>query len=264
MARIACGLEYDGGRFAGWQRQTSGTPTVQAAVEAALSRVADCAVEVTCAGRTDAGVHATLQVCHFDAPVERSEKAWVMGANTALPADVALRWARPVPESFHARYSAEARRYRYVILEGWDRPALWRQRAAWQHTTLDVSAMQRAGERLLGEHDFTSFRSAACQARHAWRRLDSVLVERRGRAVIIDVAGNAFLHNMVRIIAGVLMAIGRGERSPAWVDELLTARDRTRSGMTAPPRGLYFVGPRYPHVFGLPEPEPPQWPGVPG
>jgi tRNA pseudouridine38-40 synthase len=261
VARIACGVEYDGGRFAGWQRQARGTPSVQAAVEQALSRVANHPVEVVCAGRTDSGVHATTQVFHFDVHVRRPEKAWVMGANTALPADVALRWARAVPDSFHARYSARQRRYRYVILEGWDRPALWRQRAAWEHARLDIAAMQDAGARLVGEHDFSAFRSAACQARHAWRRLEAVEVERRGRAVLIDVVGNAFLHNMVRIIAGVLMAIGRGDQTPVWVDHLLAVGDRTQAGMTAPARGLYFIGPVYPPEFGLPDPDGPQWPG---
>ncbi len=258
--RFACALEYDGGAFRGWQRQRPGVRTIQAVVEQALSRVADAPITAVCAGRTDAGVHATGQVCHFDSPVERGEKAWVMGANTILPEDCALRWARPVANGFHARYSALSRRYRYVILEGWNRSALWWQRAAWYHGTLDVPAMQNAATHLLGEHDFTSFRSAACQARHAVRRIDGITIERRGRAVVIDVEGNAFLHNMVRIIAGVLLAVGAGEQPTDWTAHLLAAKDRTQAGVTAPARGLFLVGPRYGPEWGLPEPQLPPWP----
>lgn len=261
--RIACAVEYDGGGFYGWQRQQEGVRTVQDAVETALTRVADHPVAVTCSGRTDTGVHATTQVCHFDTSASRPEKAWVMGANTVLAPDVAVRWARPVPDSFHARYSAVSRHYRYVVLEGWNRSALWRERAAWHHAELDLDAMQRGAKRLTGEHDFSSFRSAACQARHAVRRLDAVDVRRAGQAVIIDVTGNAFLHNMVRIIAGVLITIGRGDREPEWTGHLLAVRDRRQAGMTAPARGLYFVGPLYPQTFGLPAPEWPPWPAAP-
>lgn len=258
--RIACGLEYDGGRFFGWQRQQPGVRTVQGEFEQALGHVAAAPVSVTCAGRTDTGVHATTQVCHFDTLATRSEKAWVMGANTALPGDVSVRWARVVPDDFHARYNAIGRRYRYVILEGWNRSALWRARAGWYHGRLDDEAMRTAARYLLGEHDFTTFRSAACQARHAVRRLDALDVERRGTALVIDVGGNAFLHNMVRIIVGVLMTIGRRERTPEWTRELLALRDRRAAGMTAPPEGMYFVGPVYPRHFGLPPPAPPAWP----
>lgn len=262
--RIACGVEYDGGRFYGWQRQAPGVRTIQAVIEHALSRVADHPLEVVCAGRTDSGVHATTQVCHFDTTAERSEKAWVMGANTALPPDVALCWARPVASDFHARYSAVSRHYRYVLLDGWRPSALWRARASWYPASLDLAAMRAAAGRLVGEHDFSSFRSAACQAAHAVRRIERIDVERRGRAVVIDVAGNAFLHNMVRIMVGVLLKVGRGEREPAWVDAVLAARDRRHAALTAPPQGLYFVGPRYPARFGLPRPQPPGWPCDPG
>jgi len=261
--RIACGVEYDGAGFSGWQRQHSGVRTVQASLERALAAVADHPVAITCAGRTDAGVHATTQVFHFDTRAGRSEKAWVMGTNTALRDDVSLRWARPVADSFHARYSARGRRYRYVIVEGWNRPALWRERAMWCHERLDETRMQSAAGHLLGEHDFTSFRSAACQARHPVRRLDSIRVLRRGPAVVIDVTGNAFLHNMVRIIAGTLLAIGRRQRPVEWTGELLAARDRRQAATTLPPYGLYFVGPTYPAAFELPPPCPPLWPAEP-
>lgn len=260
--RIACAVEYDGARFHGWQRQQPGIRTVQAELERALARVAAVPVTVTCAGRTDAGVHASTQICHFDTSVTRSEKAWVMGANTALADDVSVCWARPVPDEFHARYSALGRRYRYVILEGWNRSALWRERAGWHHARLDERRMQDGAAYLLGEHDFSSFRSVACQASHPVRRLDSLTVKRRDTAIVIDVEGNAFLHNMVRIIAGVLTTIGCGERPPEWVADLLVARDRRQSGMTAPARGLYFVGPVYPAAFGLPESLPPAWPAL--
>lgn len=261
--RVACGIEYDGGRFLGWQRQRGSARTVQDAIERALTRVADHPVTVVCAGRTDTGVHATTQVCHFDTSSDRSEKAWVMGTNTALADDVAVRWARPVPSDFHARYAAVARRYRYVLLEGWNRSALWRQRAGWYHTQLDLARMQAAARRLLGEHDFSAFRSSACQAVHALRRLEHIEVRRAGAAIVIDIQGNAFLHNMVRIIVGVLMAVGAGDRPPAWVETLLEHGDRREAGKTAPAQGLYLIGPVYPRRFGLPLPEPPQWPAIP-
>lgn len=261
--RVACGVEYDGSRFLGWQRQRGTARTVQGAIELALARVANHPIHVVCAGRTDTGVHATTQVFHFDTPAERPEKAWVMGANTALPDDVALRWARPVPNDFHARYSACSRQYRYVILEGWNRSALWRARAGWYHTQLDLAAMQAGAARLIGEHDFSAFRSSACQAAHAVRKLERVGVRRLGSAVVVDIEGNAFLHNMVRITAGVLMAIGAGDREPPWVDHLLATGDRRQAGKTAPAHGLYLIGPAYPQRFGLPPPEPPQWPATP-
>lgn len=259
--RLACVVEYDGTGFRGWQRQPGGVRTVQALVEHALARVADAQVDTVCAGRTDTGVHATGQVLHFDTAAIRPEKAWVMGTNDHLPPDVAIRRALPVADAFHARYDALARSYRYVIVEGVNRPALWRARAAWSHRTLDAGAMQAGARWLVGEHDFTSFRTAACQARHAVRTIDTLEVARAGGAITIDVRANAFLHNMVRIIAGVLMAVGRGERPPEWVGEVLARRDRTQGGVTAPPQGLYFLGPTYPPDFGVPAPVALHWPG---
>lgn len=259
-SRLACGIEYDGSGFRGWQRQAPGVRTIQAAVEQAFSMVADHPVHCVCTGRTDAGVHAVGQVIHFDTDSERSEKAWLMGGNTHLPADVAVRWVCPVDPEFHARYSAMARSYRYVIVEGWDRPALWRRRVLWSHRSLDIDAMNLAAQGLLGEHDFSAFRSADCQARHAWRRLERLDVSRRGRSVAIDVRANAFLHNMVRILVGTLIAVGRGEQPPEWPGELLEARDRKVSGTTVPPHGLYLLGPSYPDRFGLPGPHTAVWP----
>ncbi|MDZ7749996.1 MAG: tRNA pseudouridine(38-40) synthase TruA [Halofilum sp. (in: g-proteobacteria)] len=216
-----------------------------------------------CAGRTDAGVHATGQVIHFDTPARRPDKAWVMGSNSNLPADVAVRWAQPVDDGFHARFSTVDRTYAYLVREGMDRPALWGGRAAWSAAALDERAMARAAAALVGEHDFSAFRSAACQAPNPVRRIERVTVARHERVIRIDVRGNAFLHNMVRIIAGSLMAVGRGDREPGWIAEVLAARERTRAAATAPAEGLYFLGPRYPERFGLPPAGGPLWPGDP-
>ncbi len=251
--RMACVVEYDGSEFCGWQTQRRGR-TVQASLEHALAAVADHPVSVVCAGRTDAGVHATGQVIHFDTRVERPGRAWLMGGNTHLPRDAALRWTGRVDPGFHARYSAQVRHYRYLIVEGPDRPALWRDRAAWSRQRLDVEAMNRAAPHFLGERDFSAFRAAACQSTTAMRRIDTVRVRRRGRWVAIDIAGNAFLHNMVRIMAGTLMCVGRGERSPDWVAELTASGDRRLAGATARPEGLYFLGPDYDAHWGVPRP----------
>jgi len=259
--RVTCVVEYDGAGFQGWQIQPAGARTVQAVLEAALAGVADEPVSTVCAGRTDTGVHASGQVVHFDTTARRPEKAWVMGANTQLPPDVAVRRAVAVPDGFSARYDAHARTYRYVILEGWNRPALWRSRAAWSHRSLDAAAMQAGACHLLGEHDFSAFRSAACQARHPVRTVHAIDVRRNGACVSVDVRANAFLHNMVRIIVGTLMVVGRGEHAPAWVGDLLEARDRTAGAATAPPQGLYFLGPTYAREIGIPTPVEPGGPG---
>ena len=251
MQRIAVGVEYDGTRYAGWQRQ-AGVPTIQAVVERALGAVADHPVAAICGGRTDAGVHALGQVAHFDTPARRGMRGWTLGANTHLPPDVALLWAAEVPGDFHARYSALARTYRYVVQNRTVRPALARNRACWVHQPLDESAMHEAAQCLVGEHDFSAFRAAECQSRTAIRRLDRIAVHRSDDVVLIDVTANAFLHHMVRNIAGTLIEIGRGERRPAWVGEALASRDRRVAGMTAPPGGLYFLRIDYPAGFGLP------------
>jgi tRNA pseudouridine38-40 synthase len=251
MTRIALGIEYDGTRFSGWQRQHHAL-TVQQVLEEGLSRVADHPVAVTCAGRTDAGVHATQQVVHFDTASQRPERAWIRGVNSNLPEDVGVVWMREVPADFHARFSATARSYRYAIRSHPVRPVLSRHRVSWTWKPLDAEPMAAAAQTLLGEHDFTSFRAVACQARHPVRTIHSLTVKTLGGHIVIDVKANAFLHHMVRNIAGVLMAVGAGEQPVAWVSELLQARDRTAGGVTAPAQGLYFVAVEYPRQFGLP------------
>jgi tRNA pseudouridine38-40 synthase len=225
---------------------------IQSVVEAALSTVADHPVEVTAAGRTDAGVHAAMQVIHFDTPATRTERGWVRGATTNLPTQVSVLWAREVPDAFHARYSALARTYRYVILNRTARPAIEADRVAWVRDPLDADRMRTAAEHLVGEHDFSSFRAAECQARTPMRNMHAIGVQRTGEHIVITVQANAFLHHMVRNIAGVLIAIGSGERSTDWSAEVLAVRDRTQGGVTAPPGGLYLAGIRYTPSLGLP------------
>ncbi len=249
--RIALGLEYDGSAFSGWQSQAH-APGVQASVEAALSQVANHAIAVIAAGRTDAGVHAAMQVVHFDTESTRTERGWVLGANTYLPSQVSALWARVVPEAFHARYSAFARRYRYLILNRMSRPALAAHRVSWVRDPLDAARMHEAAQLLIGEHDFSSFRAAECQARTPMRRMHEITVERHGEVLVLTVLANAFLHHMVRNIAGVLIAIGTGERPVEWAQEVLEARDRTKGGITAPAAGLYLAGVQYSRSLGLP------------
>lgn len=251
MPRIALGLEYDGSAFSGWQSQAH-SRGVQASLESALSYVADHPVAVTAAGRTDAGVHAAMQVVHFDSPSVRSERGWVLGANTQLPPQVSALWAREVPDAFHARYSAFARRYRYLVLNRVPRPALAAHRVSWVRDPLDEARMNAAAQDLIGEHDFSSFRAAECQARTPMRHMHEINVERRGELLVLSVLANAFLHHMVRNIAGVLIAIGTGERPVSWAREVLDARDRTKGGITAPATGLYLAGVRYSANLGLP------------
>jgi tRNA pseudouridine38-40 synthase len=251
--RIALGIEYDGSAFRGWQRQQTGVRSVQACLEAALSRVADETIEVVCAGRTDAGVHATAQVVHFDTVAVRPERAWLLGTNTELPGDVRVLWRREMAEDFHARYSARARRYRYVILNRRVGSALERHRVGWEYRPLELAPMRAATRHLIGEHDFSSFRAAQCQANHAIRAVESLEVSQSGEYFFVDIVANAFLHHMVRNIVGVLLAIGRGEQAPDWTRELLERRDRTLAAATAPASGLYLVGVRYPEQHGIPE-----------
>jgi tRNA pseudouridine38-40 synthase len=253
VARIAVGVEYDGSAYAGWQAQPA-VASVQAVTERALSRIADAPVALVCAGRTDAGVHASGQVAHFDTAAERSVRSWVLGANSELPADVSLGWAQPVPDHFHARYSAEARTYRYLILNRGARAALYAHRAAWVHRPLDVQRMAEAARVLVGEHDFSAFRAAECQAKSPIRRLEQLSVVRCGDWLTIEATANAFLHHMVRNIAGLLIRVGRGDAAPAWAREVLEGRDRTLGAPTAPAAGLYLVRVRYPAVFALPVP----------
>lgn len=250
--RIALGIEYDGTDFCGWQR-LGHAPSVQQAVERALTTVADAPVEVHCAGRTDSGVHAHCQVAHFDADAERSMRGWALGGCSNLPDSIAVLWAQPVADDFHARHAARARCYRYSILNRPIRAALEGRYVTWFRRPLDAARMQRAGQALIGEHDFSAFRAAACQAPHARRNLHSIAVTRVGERVVVDVRANAFLHHMVRNIVGSLLPIGVGERPEGWMGELLAGRDRNLAGPTAPPNGLAFVGPRYPAEWGLPD-----------
>jgi tRNA pseudouridine38-40 synthase len=251
VLRFAVGLEYDGAAFCGWQRQAT-LRTVQAVTEQALSRIAAEPVALVCAGRTDAGVHARAQVAHFDTHARRSTRGWVLGGNSELPADVSISWAVPVPPHFHARYSALARTYRYLILNRLARSALHARRATWIHRPLDVERMRAAAPHLIGEHDFSAFRSSECQARSPVRRLERLGIERRGDWITIEATANAFLHHMMRNLAGLLLAVGRGDAPPEWAREVLLGRDRTRSAATAPACGLYLAAVRYPAAFGLP------------
>lgn len=248
---MALGIEYDGADFAGWETQVR-QRTVQSCVESALSRVADHPVKVVCAGRTDSGVHAFGQVVHFDTPAQRSARSWVLGSNVYLPPDAGVCWAREVAPEFHARFSARGRRYRYLIHNGLARPVLARRRITWERRPLETGRMREAGQFLVGEHDFSTFRSLDCQARHARRRIFRLDVWRTGDRVVIDVEANAFLHHMVRNIAGVLMAVGFGQREPGWVLDLLDWRDRRRGGVTAPADGLYLLAVEYPSHFRIP------------
>lgn len=266
MPRIALGLEYDGQSFAGWQLQ-SHARTLQGEVEAALATVADHPVNVIATGRTDAGVHAAMQVLHFDTDAVRPERGWMMGANTVLPQAISVQWVRELPLEFHARYSALARSYRYIILNRMPRPALLSGRVGWVRHTLDAERMHRAAQGLLGEHDFSSFRAAQCQSHSPVRRLYFIRVQRQQDFITVDVTANAFLHHMVRNIVGVLIAVGRGEAGEDWPAQLLHTRNRREAGVTAPADGLYLYGVHYPLEFALPSyraelawPPGPVWP----
>lgn len=252
MARIAVGIEYDGAQFSGWQAQ-QGQPTVQATLESALSQVADQPVQLICAGRTDAGVHAREQVAHFETTAERSTRSWVLGANSCLPAAITVRWAQVVAPHFHARYAALSRVYRYCILNRGERPALAARRAGFVRQPLRLEPMRAAAATLVGEHDFSAFRSAECQAKSPVRRLLLLRVERVGEWVLLEAEANAFLHHMVRNIAGLLIAVGRGDAAPEWASQVLASRDRRAGAATAPADGLYLWRVRYPREFGLPD-----------
>ena len=255
--RLALGVEYDGSGFSGWQRlSASGLQapdgSLQTALETALSKVADARIDTICAGRTDAGVHGQCQVVHFDTEVQRDLRGWVLGTTAHLPPTMAVRWCVPVADDFSARFSARARRYRYRILNRGTRPGLQRQYLSWERMPLDAGAMHEAAQALVGERDFSAFRSVQCQATHARRNLHAISVRRDGEEVVVEVEANAFLHHMVRNIVGSLLVVGRGERPVDWIGELLGGRDRTVAGPTAPSAGLLFIGPRYPRQWNLP------------
>lgn len=250
--KIAACVEYDGTAYCGWQR-LSHAPSVQAAVEKALSTIANQSIEVICAGRTDSGVHAVGQIIHFETNVVRTMTSWLRGANSNLPDDIALRWVKRVNDDFHARFSAYERQYRYIILNRKARPALQNKHVTWVFDPLDVNIMHQAAQCLLGEKDFSSFRASGCQARHAMREILSVRVARDDELIYIDIAANAFLHHMVRNIVGTLIEVGRGKRSVEQFANLIVLKDRNQAGMTAAAKGLYFVSVSYPEVFEIPK-----------
>ena len=252
MTRIALGIEYDGAQHYGWQRQRE-VPSVQEHLEKALSTVANTPIEVQCAGRTDAGVHATGQVVHFDCDAVRPLKAWTMGVNANLPSSVAVKWCVHVSDDFNARFSATGRRYRYVIYNHKMRPAILEQGITHIHRPLNEQLMHEAAQALLGEQDFSAFRAALCQSKTPFRNVTNVTVSRHGAFVVVDISANAFLHHMVRNIVGSLVEIGSGHQPVDWIATLLAGRDRTLSAATAKPNGLYLVKVNYPDAFGLPE-----------
>lgn len=251
--RIALAIEYDGSVYSGWQKQAAPElPTVQASLEGALSTVADTLITVACAGRTDAGVHATCQIVHFDTPVDRGDKAWVRGVNSLLPPTVRVLWSAEVGSEFHARFSATGRRYLYFVHNSKIASALFAGKLTQSRAELDLNLMQRASQLLLGERDFSSFRAAGCQSNTPNRNVFSANWYRQHELLVFDIHANAFLQHMVRNIVGSLLCVGRGEQKPEWITELLLARDRTQAAMTAPPDGLYLVQVDYPPEFKLP------------
>jgi len=252
VGRLAMGIEYDGTRFCGFQRLKHAA-SVQQAVEDALEKVASAPVRIHASGRTDSGVHATRQVIHFDPPVQRSEKAWIFGSNTNLPRDVAVRWVKPVSDDFHSRLGALGRRYRYILLNQISRPVLERYNVTWCRDPLDADAMHRAAQALVGEHDFSSFRAAGCQSKTPWRQMHFVEVKRYGPIVVIDIQGNAFLHHMIRNIAGALVSVGRGSQDEGHIERLLALKNRRKGDVTAPACGLHFVDSLYDERFDLPK-----------
>ncbi len=253
LIRYGAIVEYNGSTYRGFQQQKHDSQTVQETLHNALSQVAAEPVSLVCAGRTDAGVHATSQVIHFDTNAIRPNKAWVKGCNTAMPRDVRVRWAGEMPSQFHARFSATARSYRYLISDQAVSPGLLRDQITWSKFPLNVDAMQEGAQQLLGEHDFSSFRAAQCQAQNPIRTIQSIQFYRLyGGLIVMEIRANAFLHHMVRNIVGVLMAVGSGQKPAAWVTDVLQSCDRSAASVTAPAAGLYFVAAHYPDEFQLP------------
>lgn len=250
--RLALGISYNGQAYQGWQSQLSGQ-TVQDRLEAALSKFSAQKISTLCAGRTDAGVHALMQVVHFDTPLTRTTSSWVRGANALLPPDIAVQWAHQVPRDFHCRASALSRRYTYVLLESPVRPSIDNGRVGWVFRPMELSLMQSAAAHLLGEHDFTSFRAAACQALSPVKTLVSIDIYKRGAYWRFEFEANAFLHHMIRNIMGCLVAVGQGRHAPDWLQEVLEARSRDAAAPTFSPQGLYFLGPCYADHWGLPK-----------
>lgn len=251
MARIALSVEYNGAAYYGWQRQKN-VNSVQQELEQALKSISQQDIEIYCAGRTDAGVHATNQIVHFNTTVERPAKAWTMGVNANIPDTISVKWARHVPDDFHARYTATARRYRYIIYNSSLRPGIFAEGVSHYYLPLDAKPMHEAAQSLLGEHDFTSFRASHCQSKSPFRNIHHARVSRIGKYVILDIKANAFLHHMVRNIMGSLIKIGIGEEPVSWINELLAVKDRTKAAATAKPNGLFLVEVDYPKEWGLP------------
>lgn len=255
MANIAIGIEYDGHAYSGWQRQSNNVETIQAHIESAISKIANEKITLYCAGRTDAGVHATGQVANFHAVAQRSDFSWLRGTNTYLPQDIAVRWVKQVDNDFHARFSTMERCYRYIIDNSHSAaPALNRLRATWIHQPIDEGLMYHASRYLLGEHDFSAFRSSQCQAKSPVKTLKSLEIRRHGNIIICDITANGFLHHMVRNIMGVLIKVGIGKASIKWCEEVLNSRQRRLAGVTARPDGLYLSAVSYPENFDIPRP----------
>lgn len=257
--KIAIGLEYDGRHTCGWQTQPSGCG-IQDAVERAIGTIAGVSTAVTAAGRTDTGVHASCQIAHFDVTVDRPLTAWVRGVNAHLPDNVAVIWAKVVPDEFHARFAVEERGYRYVLLNHATRPGIMQGKVGWHHRPVDAEAMQAAASLLVGQHDFSAFRAAECQAKSPIKELRQAIVTRKGDYLVCEFRADGFLHHMVRNIMGCLVHIGAGGASPEWMTELLTHKDRTRAAPTFMPDGLYLSLIRYPSRFDLPETGRAIWP----
>ncbi|HEY0202183.1 MAG TPA: tRNA pseudouridine(38-40) synthase TruA [Burkholderiaceae bacterium] len=250
--RVALGVSYSGQGYHGWQSQPSGN-TVQDRLEGALRQFATQPIATLCAGRTDAGVHGLMQVVHFDTPLQRDPFSWVRGTNTFLPPDIAIQWACPVPTAFHARASATGRRYAYVLLESPVRPSVEAGRVGWTFHPLNGDAMREAAMHLLGQHDFSSFRAAACQAKTPIKTLRQITIRQRGAYWRFEFEADAFLHHMIRNIMGCLVAVGQGQHPPQWLCDVLAARSRDAASPTFAPDGLYFLGPQYDPTWGLPE-----------
>lgn len=259
--RLALGISYNGQAYQGWQSQLSGL-TVQDKLEAALGRFTDSRVSTLCSGRTDAGVHALMQVIHFDTEATREPASWVRGTNANLPRDIAVQWAQVVPDAFHCRASAISRRYAYILLESPVRPSIDAGRTGWSFRPLDMATMQQAVRHLLGEHDFSSFRASACQALSPVKNLQRIDITRRGAYWRFEFEANAFLHHMIRNIMGCLVTVGQGKYPPEWMNQVLAARNRDVAAPTFSPDGLYFLGPRYEAHWGLPD-RTPAYDGLP-
>ena len=251
ITRIAIGVEYEGTAYKGFQKQKSTSQTIQGLIDEALSQVADQKIKSVCSGRTDAGVHAYCQTIHFDTTSSRKNKAWVQGGNSLLPKDIRFIWAQKVNNNFHSRFSAISRTYRYIIRNSSFSSALNRNRHLWIKEDLDLQSMRRASSYLIGDRDFTSFRSSSCQSKSSFRNIYSIKIKKKGELILIDITANAFLLNMVRIIVGTLLEVGRKKVTPNKVKSILDAKDRKLAGKTASPEGLYFVGTNYEEKFKL-------------